>query len=45
MIVDTTQDILCREIIKILGLAQVNSVRARHAGRYSMASLRNLVGV
>jgi uncharacterized protein YbjQ (UPF0145 family) len=44
MIVTTTQDIPSRKITKILGLARGNSVRARHAGRYIMAGLRNIIG-
>ena len=44
MIVTTTQDIPGREITEIIGIARGNSVRARHAGRDIMASLRNLVG-
>ncbi len=44
MIVTTTQDIPGREITEILDIARGNSVRARHAGRDIMASLRNLVG-
>ena len=44
LIVTTTQDVPGREITEILGLARGNSVRARHAGRDIMTTLRNLVG-
>lgn len=44
LIESTTQDVPGREITEILGVVRGNSVRARHAGRDIMASLRNLVG-
>ena len=44
VIISTTQDIHGRAIIDFLGRAHGNSVRARHAGRYIMAGLHNIIG-
>jgi uncharacterized protein YbjQ (UPF0145 family) len=44
MIIVTTPDIEGKCIIKVLGLAQGNMVRARHVGRDLLAFLRNIVG-
>lgn len=44
MIVVTTPEIAGMKTVKTIGMVQANSVRARHAGRDIMASLRNLVG-
>ena len=44
MIVTTTPDVPARKIAEILGLVRGNSVRARHAGRDIVASLRNILG-
>jgi uncharacterized protein YbjQ (UPF0145 family) len=44
MIIVTTPDIEGKRITKVLGLAQGNTVRARHVGRDLMAFLRNIVG-
>lgn len=44
MIIVTTPDIEGKRIIKVLGLVQGNTVRARHVGRDVLAILRSLVG-
>lgn len=44
MIISTTDKIPNKEVIKILGIARGNSVRARHIGRDIFASLKNIVG-
>ena len=44
MIVTTTGSIADKRIVRTLGLVRGNTIRARHAGRDIMASLRNLVG-
>ncbi len=44
MIVVTTSEIQDRRIVKVLGLARGNTIRARHLGHDFMAGLRNLVG-
>jgi len=44
LIVVTTPEIAGMKTVKTIGMVQANSVRARHAGRDIMASLRNLVG-
>ena len=44
MIVSTTGSIDGKRIVRNLGLARGNTVRARHVGRDIAASLRNLVG-
>ncbi len=44
MIVVTTSEIQGKRIVKVLGLARGNTIRARHLGHDFMAGLRNLVG-
>lgn len=44
MIVITTNELKGMEIIKVIGLVQANSVRARHIGRDIMAAIRNAIG-
>ena len=44
MIISTTADIAGKRIVRTLGLARGNTVRARHLGRDITASIRNLVG-
>ncbi len=44
MIVTTTATIEGKKIVRTLGLARGNTIRARHLGKDVMAGLRNLVG-
>ena len=44
MIVVTTETVPGKRIVKTLGLARGNTVRARHLGKDIMAGLRNVVG-
>ena len=44
MIVTNTEAIAGHKIVRILGLVQGNTVRAKHAGRDIAAGLKNLVG-
>lgn len=44
MIVTTTPEIAGKRIVRTIGLARGNSVRARHIGRDILAALRNIVG-
>jgi len=44
MLLSTTETIPGRKIVKYLGLARGNTIRARHIGRDIMAVLRNMVG-
>ena len=44
MIVTTTADIEGKRIVRTLGIARGNTIRARHVGRDIMAGLRNIVG-
>lgn len=44
MIVVNTESIPGYRLERVLGLVQGNTVRAKHAGRDLMASLKNLVG-
>ena len=44
MIVVTTETVPGKRIVKTLGLARGNTVRARHLGKDTMAGLRNVVG-
>jgi len=44
MIVINTESIPGKEVVKILGLVQGNTIRAKHAGRDIMAGFKNLVG-
>ena len=45
MIVTNTEAIAGHKIVRILGLVQGNTVRAKHAGRDIAAGLKNLVGL
>ncbi len=44
MLLSTTEKIEGKKIVKQLGLAKGNTIRARHIGRDIMAGLRNVVG-
>ena len=44
MLLSTTDNIPGKKIVKHLGLAKGNTIRARHIGRDIMAGLRNVVG-
>ncbi len=44
MLLSTTDKIEGKKIVKHLGLAKGNTIRARHIGRDIMAGLRNVVG-
>ena len=44
MIVTTTGSVPGKRIVRTLGLARGNTIRARHVGRDIGAALRNLVG-
>ncbi len=44
MLVINTESVPGKEIVKILGLVQGNTIRAKHAGRDFMAGLKNIVG-
>lgn len=44
MIITTTETIEGKRIVRTLGLARGNTIRARHVGHDIMAQLRNLVG-
>jgi len=44
MIVTTTAGINGKRIVRTLGIARGNTIRARHVGRDIVASLRNIVG-
>jgi len=44
MILTTTETIEGKKIIRTLGLARGNTIRARHLGHDIMAQLRNIVG-
>jgi uncharacterized protein YbjQ (UPF0145 family) len=44
MILTTTETIKGKKIVRTLGLAKGNTIRARHIGRDIMALLRNIVG-
>ena len=44
MIVVNTEEVPGKKIVQVLGLVQGNTIRAKHAGRDIMASLKNLVG-
>lgn len=44
IIVTTTFEIQGKRIVRTVGLVRGNTIRARHAGRDFMASLRNFVG-
>lgn len=44
MIVTTTSEISGMKIVRTLGIARGNTIRARHVGRDILAGLRNIVG-
>lgn len=44
MLVVTSETVANHRIVKTLGLARGNTVRARHVGRDILASFRNIVG-
>lgn len=44
MIVVTTADIEGKRIVKVIGLAKGNTVRARHVGQDILAFLKNMIG-
>ncbi len=44
MMVVTSETIAHKKIVKTLGLARGNSVRARHVGKDIMAGLRSIIG-
>jgi len=44
MILTTTADITGKRIVRTLGIARGNTIRARHVGRDIIAGLRNIVG-
>ncbi|MFZ5926735.1 MAG: YbjQ family protein [Acidobacteriota bacterium] len=44
MIITTSETIAGKRIVRTLGMARGNTVRARHIGRDIMAGLRNIVG-
>ncbi len=44
MIVTTTETIKGKRIVRSVGLARGNTIRARHIGRDILAALRNLIG-
>ena len=44
MIITTTETIKGKKIVRTLGLAKGNTIRARHIGRDIMALMRNIVG-
>ncbi len=44
MIISTMGHIEGKKIVKHIGLAKGNTIRARHLGRDIMAGLRNVVG-
>lgn len=44
MILTTTESIKGKKIVRTLGLAKGNTIRARHIGRDILALLRNIVG-
>ena len=44
MIVTTTETIKGKRIVRTVGLARGNTIRARHLGRDVLAALRNVVG-
>lgn len=44
MIVTTSDTVAGKRVVRTLGLARGNTVRARHIGRDILAGLRNIVG-
>ena len=44
MLMSTTDNIVGKKIVKQLGLAKGNTIRARHIGRDIMAIIRHMIG-
>jgi len=44
ILVTTTHEIAGKRIVRTIGLVRGNTIRARHAGRDFMASLKNMIG-
>lgn len=44
MIITTTETIKGKKIVRTLGLARGNTIRARHIGRDILALMRNIIG-
>ena len=44
MIITNTEEVVGREIVASFGIVSGSTVRAKHAGRDIMASLKNIVG-
>ena len=44
MLLSTTDNIVGKKIVRQIGLAKGNTIRARHVGRDIMAILRHIVG-
>jgi len=44
MLMSTTDNIVGKKIVKHLGLARGNTIRARHIGRDIMAIIRHMIG-
>jgi uncharacterized protein YbjQ (UPF0145 family) len=44
VIVVTTENVPGHRVVKVLGLARGNTIRARHLGKDIMAGFRNMVG-
>ena len=44
MIIVNTETIVGKEIVKVLGLVQGNTIRAKHVGRDISASFKNMLG-
>ena len=44
MLLSTTDTVVGKKIVRHVGLAKGNTIRARHIGRDIMAVLRNIVG-
>ena len=44
MIITTTETIKGKRIVRTLGLARGNTIRARHIGRDILALLHNIIG-
>jgi len=44
MIITTTDNIPGKEVVKVLGVAKGNTIRAKHIGKDILAGLRTIVG-
>lgn len=44
MIIATTETVPGKRVVRVLGVARGNTIRARHVGRDLLALMRNLVG-